>query len=243
MNATEPPAYLSTAEIAARLGTTVNRVGVWITSGVNGAGGARVRLDARKIGGRYKATEAALEAFLRPSPRRRRPGRGGWPRTWRTATGCSGGRSETAPSVQVRPGPRGWEGTPLRGLNRRQCTRREGAGARGGSGWGRGRARPTAEGSEVTAQRKLDNRLLPGVRLALLNDGVKDLPQLGVDVNVQRNAAALLRTLRRRLGRRCLSGLHLLAPFSWSSHPANCMLTRQKKATPPWPKLARTQGL
>jgi hypothetical protein len=65
MNTTEPGVYLSTAEIARRLGTTVNRVGVWITSGVNGAGGARVRLDARKIGGRYKATEAALEAFLR----------------------------------------------------------------------------------------------------------------------------------------------------------------------------------
>jgi hypothetical protein len=64
MNTTEPVTYLSTAEIARRLGTTVNRVGVWITSGVNGRG-ARVRLDARKVGGRYKATEAALEAFLR----------------------------------------------------------------------------------------------------------------------------------------------------------------------------------
>jgi molybdenum-dependent DNA-binding transcriptional regulator ModE len=73
VNATQAPVYLSTAEIARRLGTTVPRVAIWIRTGVNGPGGARVRLDARKIGGRYRATEAAVEAFMRACDGREAP--------------------------------------------------------------------------------------------------------------------------------------------------------------------------
>jgi molybdenum-dependent DNA-binding transcriptional regulator ModE len=73
VNATQAPVYLSTAEIARRLGTTVPRVAIWIRTGVNGPGGARVRLDARKIGGRYRATEAAVEAFMRACDGRQTP--------------------------------------------------------------------------------------------------------------------------------------------------------------------------
>jgi hypothetical protein len=57
--------YLSTVDIAVRFGVTRATVGLWIHRGVNGPAGAVVRLDARKVGGRYKATEAAVEAFLR----------------------------------------------------------------------------------------------------------------------------------------------------------------------------------
>jgi hypothetical protein len=60
----EPVVYLSTVDMAARFGVTRATVGVWIHQGVKGPAGAVVRLDARKVGGRYKATEAALEAFL-----------------------------------------------------------------------------------------------------------------------------------------------------------------------------------
>jgi hypothetical protein len=73
VSADQPVVYLSTAEIAARFGTTAKRVGVWITSGVNGPGGVRVKLDGRKVGGRYKATEAAVEAFLRACDGREAP--------------------------------------------------------------------------------------------------------------------------------------------------------------------------
>lgn len=65
MNTTEAPVYLTTVEIARRFGTSAKRVGIWARKGVQGAGGAVVRLDARKVGGRYRATEAAVEAFLR----------------------------------------------------------------------------------------------------------------------------------------------------------------------------------
>jgi hypothetical protein len=65
MHADGPPVYLSTVDIAVRFGVTRATVGMWIHRGVNGPGGAVVRLDARKVGGRYRATEAAVEAFLR----------------------------------------------------------------------------------------------------------------------------------------------------------------------------------
>jgi hypothetical protein len=61
----EPVVYLSTGDMAARFGVTRATVGHWVRAGVQAPGGAVVRLDARKVGGRYKATEAALEAFLR----------------------------------------------------------------------------------------------------------------------------------------------------------------------------------
>jgi hypothetical protein len=65
MSTAEGVVYLSTVDIAIRFGVTRATVGTWIHRGVQAPGGAVVRLDARKIGGRYKATEAALEAFLR----------------------------------------------------------------------------------------------------------------------------------------------------------------------------------
>jgi hypothetical protein len=65
MNTVGPVTYLSTVDIAIRFGVTRATVGLWIHTGVKGPAGAVVRLDARKIGGRYRATEAALEAFLR----------------------------------------------------------------------------------------------------------------------------------------------------------------------------------
>jgi hypothetical protein len=65
--------YLSTVDIAVRFGVTRATVGLWICRGVSGPGGTVVRLDARKVGGRYKATEAALEAFLRACDGREAP--------------------------------------------------------------------------------------------------------------------------------------------------------------------------
>jgi hypothetical protein len=64
MSTGQPVVYLSTVDMAIRFGVTRATVGHWVRAGVKGPGGSQVRLDARKIGGRYRATEAALEAFL-----------------------------------------------------------------------------------------------------------------------------------------------------------------------------------
>jgi hypothetical protein len=55
---------LGTAELADLARVSVGTILRWSTVGVLGADGTRVRLELRRVGGRYRGTRESLDAFF-----------------------------------------------------------------------------------------------------------------------------------------------------------------------------------
>lgn len=62
--AVEPLPLLTTGQLGQRYGVHRDTVWDWIRTGIEGAGGQRVRLKAWRVGGQYKTTVEEAEKFF-----------------------------------------------------------------------------------------------------------------------------------------------------------------------------------